>query len=295
MHGHNRLFHHIVSQNSTAVSEVAHLLGDDRARAEKLFDLGSIYFNKKRVFTDVAVVANDYLRIHSEPRRYEKPTDIEARVLLDDPWFTIFDKPPGIPCHATVDNVRENLLAWWKEIIEDDTWITHRLDVATSGCLVVAKSSEASARFNRLIIKGTVEKNYEALVEGEVTAKGLITHWMVDDPWGPRIIRDYPFEGGLECRMHILSSEVLPNFAGHPVVSRVQLRLETGRTHQIRAQMAMLGHPLLNDEMYKARRFDARERIGLCARSLNFRHPFTGEELRLRAPRSPEENLILPT
>jgi 23S rRNA pseudouridine1911/1915/1917 synthase len=227
-----------------------------------LFELGAIYLNKKRIYADQLVIAGDYLRVHGMPKRYARPQGLAQRILWQDDDLLVVDKPPGIPCHATVDNGVENLLTWLSEIVGTRTYITHRLDIPTSGCLAVAKNPEAVSRFNRAMLKSRVDKEYEALVEGHVSVDGLITHWMVDEEWAPRHVQAEPFEKSLECRLNILEK----NFEGP--YTRLRIKLETGRTHQIRVQMSALGHPVLNDVMYGATRVLEADVIGLRAARL---------------------------
>lgn len=269
--------HHLIDNPGQAHEVVQHLLGVSDVATRKLFDLGAVYLNKRRIYADQAVSRGDYLRIHPVPRRYEYPGDLRERVLHEDENFLILDKPAGVPCHATLDNGRENLLAWLSLLKNRALFITTRLDVPTSGCLVLAKSNVAAARFNKLILKGNVLKEYEALVEGRCEADGLIRHWMKDENWAPRKVFPEPLECGLECRLRVLARADFESDGGDPA-TLLRIRLETGRTHQIRAQMAALGHPVWNDEMYGAPKRVYVDRIGLRAKTIAYRDPFSGEE-----------------
>lgn len=282
----SRIRHHIVEAADRIESIVGrlHVQGPDRTR--KLFDLGAIYLNKRRVFADAGVLPGDYLRIHTEPRRYRLPARLSTRVLHQDANFIVFDKPGGVPCHATLDNGVENMIGWWEQETGEKLFITSRIDVPTSGCLVLARSPLAASRWNRLLLKDFVRKEYEAIVEGEFPFEsGEIVHWMEKENWAPRKVRAEEFPDALECRLEVLSRAI------EGTHSRLRLRLITGRTHQIRAQTAALGHPVLNDEMYGACRVNPRERIALCARRLSYRDPFDGAFRELTAFSGPDEDL----
>ncbi|MBX3033359.1 MAG: RluA family pseudouridine synthase [Bdellovibrionaceae bacterium] len=264
---------------STIAVELRRRLDLDESSIHELFRLGAVYLNKSRRHADAPVRPGDYLRVHTEPRRYQRPAGLERRILWRDERWLLLDKPPGVPCHPTLDNGVENLLTWLAEILGRNVHITHRLDGPTSGCLMFAFSARDAGRFNKLMLKDQVSKEYEALVEGEFTRTGPVTHWMKKGLWAPREVRDADFEDSLECRLDVLSAAPLKGG-----LSRLRLRLHTGRTHQIRAQMAALGHPVWNDQLYGARPRREEEVIGLRACVLVFRDPDQGGLVRSEAP-----------
>ncbi|HRO67367.1 MAG TPA: RluA family pseudouridine synthase [Pseudobdellovibrionaceae bacterium] len=261
---HSNKILHLISQGPDSVLEVLKSqvgLSDERSR--ELFSLGALYLNKERIYDpETKLQAGDYLRIHSDPRRYRKPPNLESCLLAETADWWIVDKPSGISCHATVDNGTENLIAWLREDLNADFHITHRLDVPTSGCLVLGKTPESVRKFNKLQMNDLVQKEYEALVEGRLDLTGLVTHWMKKDQWAPREVYAEERLDTQRCDLEILESE----FCG--AVTRLRIRLLTGRTHQIRAQMKLLGHPVLNDVMYGAERRRDGEIIALRARTL---------------------------
>jgi 23S rRNA pseudouridine1911/1915/1917 synthase len=169
----------------------------------------------------------------------------------------------------------------------------HRLDKGTSGLLVVAKSDEAHRRLARRLRERTISRTYEALAWGIVRPAEMT----IDAPIG-RHLRDRKrmavVEGGKEARTHV---KVIEAWA---IASRLEVRLETGRTHQIRVHLAHRGYPLVGDRTYGGRRIpplasprladrasrlvDLLGRPALHSRSLRFVHPFTGEEQSFEAP-----------
>jgi 23S rRNA pseudouridine1911/1915/1917 synthase len=153
--------------------------------------------------------------------------------------------------------------------------IVHRLDRDTSGLLVVAKSDEVHRALQNLIQKRELEREYAALVEGRPARSGTI-----DAPVGrDRVERkrmstrtDTP----REARTHFEVEEELPR------TSLLKVSLETGRTHQIRAHMAAIGHPVCGDSQYGGGK--SGQRLGLArqflhSRYLRFRHPITGADI----------------
>lgn len=275
---HNNLIH-LLAPGPSFVSEILRVELDfatDRIR--KLFELGAIYLNKNRIFADQEIQAQDYLRIHSMPRRYPRPAQLEQRILWEDARYLLIDKPAGVPCHPTLDNGVENLLSWLRELRGPEVFITHRLDVGTSGLLIYAKDPRAAAAFNKLLLNSRVEKVYRARVQGHVEHRGLVEHFMEPGEWAPRRVHAEAFEGGRPCRLQILSAQ-----SWHEG-SELEIRLETGRTHQIRVQMAALGHPIINDEMYGAQRVSEGDRWELRSQRLGYRDPWTGEQRQFEAP-----------
>ena len=261
----NKVFHFMGLRDSTALEALHEQSGLSEDFLRDLFTIGAVYLEKKRLFDPARPIrTGTYLRLHSQPRRYQQPVNLAAQILHENEHWIVLDKPPGVPCHATVDNGIENLISWMGTIRGAPFFITHRLDLPTSGCLVLAKNPEGASRFNKLMLKGRVEKEYEVLVEGDFQHAGMITHWMKDEEWAPRSVEDEHFFGSLECRLEILEKE---NWGP---ISRVRVKLHTGRTHQIRVQMSHLGHPVLNDKMYGAKILTEEDRIGLRAARLSY-------------------------
>lgn len=273
--------HFITAKSVNLLAFLSEELTSSRESADDLVQLGSVYVNKQRIVNDIDLRVEDYVRVHTHPKRYPRPEGFFDTVLFENDYFLIVDKPHGVPCHATVDNISENVISWWSAERGARLYITHRIDVPTAGALVLAKSSEATSRFNKLILKNRIRKEYILRVEGAFARTGLIEHWMEDIGRAPRKAHAIPQEGLLDCRLHIV--EILETNPAHTIV-RVQL--ETGRTHQIRAQFTEMGHPLVNDTMYGAATvYGHEDRIDLIASCVEFRCPFTGETIRAESRR----------
>ena len=210
------------------------------------------------------------------------PQDIPLTVVYEDSHVAVVDKPAGLPVHpgpGHPDGTLVNaLLARCPEIGQKSgggiggelrPGIVHRLDRDTSGLMVVAKTQLAHIRLTEQLKDRTMLKEYLGVAVGLVTpASGIIDAPIARDPRHRQ--RMAVGAGGRVARTHYETAAELP---GHTLL---RLRLETGRTHQIRVHLAYLGYPLLGDPVYGK----ASDRIGrqfLHAARLGFRHPETGE------------------
>ena len=156
--------------------------------------------------------------------------------------------------------------------------IVHRLDKDTSGLMIVARDDEAHRRLSALIKAHEVERTYLALIEGRPRSRsGTIDAPLGRDHRAPekRTVRG---RGARDARTHFEVVEVLP------ADSLVEARLETGRTHQIRAHFAAIGHPVAGDPRYGHPGRLGLERQFLHSARLAFTHPFTGERLEFESP-----------
>src|SRR5690606_29437842 len=112
---------------------------------------GSVYLNQTRIFEDLDIENQDYIRVHTKPRRFlPKGSDWENRIIYDDPHFVVVNKPAGLPVNASVDNVLENVQRYLEETLDQKLFGTHRLDVPTSGLLIFAKTASTQSEINKL-------------------------------------------------------------------------------------------------------------------------------------------------
>jgi len=265
---------HIISHQSGSVIDVLlstlHLEPD---QSKFLLDLGSVYLNHKRLKENSSVSVGDYLRVHTKPRRF--PADDgrwTERILFQNEHFVVVRKTAGLPVHASVDNRKEHLLAYLQNALQIPLYGTHRLDVPTQGLIVYAKTTEFQSAFNKLLIERQVRKIYRAIVEGQGLQPGVLTHFMHPSPRAPKIVSRENSEGWLECTLEVLRVSPLPDNR-----SEVHVHLHTGRTHQIRTQLACEGHPVVGDHTYGGQKLGTEERIELEACELEFINPLTGE------------------
>ena len=208
-----------------------------------LAEFGAVYLNDSRIYADCEIKDQDYLRIHTDPRRFPRISLLD-RVILETDELLIVNKPAGLPCHPTVDNLKENLWFDLQNQLKQTFFPTHRLDVPTSGLLVLTKTAEAQIEFQNLLKEKKVNKIYQALVNSPGPDLGLHEHFMEKTRYAPKTVSDRQRPNTQVCQLKILKKEVLDQH------TRLEIELITGRTHQIRAQLAYLGFPIIGDSMY---------------------------------------------
>jgi 23S rRNA-/tRNA-specific pseudouridylate synthase len=216
---------------------------------EFLLEIGSVYVDEKRVFTDLEVPPNSLVRIHRNPKRHPiKDIDWHSRVVEDNEDFVVINKPYGVPTHPTVDNSRENVLWQLSKSLNHELLITHRLDSETTGLLLFAKNKQFQNVFNYLISNKMVQKKYKALTTRRPEEKKYI-HYIKPDKFVPKLVSQDPIEGWQTCELIVekINDVTLPN--GTPGFESI-IQLITGRTHQIRAQFTGINCPLFGDVLY---------------------------------------------
>ncbi len=208
---------------------------------------------------------------------------MELRIAYEDEHLLVVDKPPGLvvhpaPGHATGTLVH-GLLAHEAAGGEPERpGIVHRLDRDTSGLMVVARSGEAHRRLQSLVRRRAVEREYLALVRGRPRSRTGRIEAPIGrdrrDPTRHSLDTDHP----RAAVTHFAVEELLPEHA------LLRVRLETGRTHQIRVHLAAIGLPVSGDPVYGVGGDLGLERQFLHAARLAFPHPFTGEPVEVTSP-----------
>lgn len=259
-----RIFHYVAA-HPTSVSKVLqeHFKLSQEKSAE-LIELGSIYLNKKRVFSDVSLPKSAYLRLHLHPKRFPVQRIAWNSVLLKEgPDYVVVRKPAGIPTHATVDNAIENTLAQVRKALNLELFVTQRLDTPVSGALLFAKTKKFQAQFNQWLSERKIQKTYAAWVEKECPT-GKMLHYMEPSERSPRVLSHEPKAGWLPCELTVLSC--LPKVVEQKNLYELKIDLHTGRTHQIRAQLAYLECPIVGDRLYGSKlKVSRKEEIALSA------------------------------
>lgn len=275
---------------------VAKLLGFSRTFAGEVIDSGGVEVGGRVVQRSTRLVADAVLAISWEDPREPEIVPVvvaDMHILYDDDDMVIVSKPPYLAAHPSLgwegDTVVGALAGAGYRIATsgppERQGIVHRLDVGTSGLMIVAKSEIAYSVLKRKFKDREVFKEYHALVQGEmVPAEGTI-----DAPIGRHPGSAWKFavtEGGRHAVTHF---ETISRFPGATLLS---VGLETGRTHQIRVHMAAQRHPLVGDLLYGADpTVSARielTRQWLHAVRLRFDHPTTGVEVDIRSDYAPD-------
>ena len=203
-------------------------------------------------------------------------------ILFQDEHVIVLDKAPGVVVHPARGH-REGTLAQMLAPLlaggePERAGIVHRLDRDTSGLLVVARSEESLRRLQAALAKRLIEREYLALVEGRPPARsGTIEAPIGRDP-RLRTRMAVGGAGAREARTHFTLLRALPSS------SLLALRLETGRTHQIRVHLRAIGHPVCGDPEYGTPGMFGLQRQFLHAARLAFEHPVTGEPIEVRSP-----------
>jgi 23S rRNA pseudouridine1911/1915/1917 synthase len=199
------------------------------------------------------------------------------RVVFEDEWLAVVDKPAGLVVHAAPGHRGTTLVDELGDLLGGGEafrpGIVHRLDKDTSGLMVVARTDDAHRALSAMVKGRKLERVYSALVEGRLGSRT----GTIDAPIGrhhrARERMAVAGRASREARTHFEVEEVLA------ADSLVAARLETGRTHQIRAHFAAIGHPVAGDPRYGHAGRHGLERQFLHSRRLGLTHPFTGSEV----------------
>lgn len=219
---------------------------------------------------------------------------MELQVMYQDDDLIVINKPAGLVVHPGAGNPAGTLLNGLLHHAPElaalpRAGILHRLDKDTSGLLLVARSVPAQTRLTQDLEKRYIRREYRAVCQGRLTAGAT-----VDAPVGRHRVHRTRMAITNAGKAAVTHYRVLERFAAHTFIA---VRLETGRTHQIRVHMAHVGHPLIGDQVYGGRlripkgsdeqlkeKLHSFRRQALHASDLGFKHPVSGEEKQFHAP-----------
>lgn len=259
----------------------------------------SVYLNEEEIPVWITPKAGDKITVAiPEESSYFVPENIPIVPVFEDEDLLIINKPAGYIVHPTNGQPNHTIANGVAQYMLDTNQnfkirFINRLDMDTSGLLALGKNSHVQDDFVKQAKRGGVHKGYVAIVEGIIDEEDGIIDLPLGRPDNESIRRGV-VEGGKPSITHY---KVLERFdSGYTMV---RLRLETGRTHQIRVHMSYIGHPLVGDWLYNGQeqpdqRGDSLliKRQALHAQYLSFNHPITGKLLELEAP-LPEDMLSL--
>jgi len=211
---------------------------------------------------------------------YLPPADTGLEPLFVDDTLLVVDKPAGLLSVPGRGEDKADCLARRIQARFADALIVHRLDMSTSGLLLLARGEEMHRQLSRLFRERQVDKRYIAVVDGRLEAgEGEVALPLICD-WPNRPRQKVDFEIGKRSltRFRRLAFDAAGN------VSRVELEPVTGRSHQLRVHMAELGHPILGDDLYGGAAEGKADRLLLHAMDLSFVHPLSGEALSFHCP-----------
>ncbi|KAK4492738.1 hypothetical protein RD792_000057 [Penstemon davidsonii] len=233
--------------------------GKTRREAQKTFRITR---------SDEFVEVGTYLRVHVHPKRFPRCYEIDwrSRIIAVNDHYVVLDKPAGTSVGGTTDNIEESCATFATRALglEMPLRTTHQIDNCSEGCVVLARTKEYCSVFHGKIREKKVKKLYLALAASPM-ALGVVTHYMRPINIAPRLIsRDFT-NGWPLCQLEVLECKKVPcpssiteeknsiEDCGWPTKDfayECKINLLTGRTHQIRAQLAACGSPLVGDSMY---------------------------------------------
>lgn len=275
---------------------ISQLLGFSRSTAAEIVADGGVIVNGAIARKSDRLHAGAELTINWTEKEPPKIVPVEVEgfgIVYDDDDLVVVDKPPGVAAHPSLGwtgpTVLGALAAAGFRISTsgppERTGIVHRLDVGTSGLMMVAKSERAYSVLKQAFRDRTVHKMYHAVVQGHPDPfSGTI-----DAPIGRHPGSEWKFAVARDGRPSITHYETVEAF---PFATLLEIELETGRTHQIRVHMSAQRHPCVGDTMYGADpTLSARlhlERQWLHAVRLGFEHPATGKYVEFESEYAPD-------
>ncbi|HOP75749.1 MAG TPA: RluA family pseudouridine synthase [Bacillota bacterium] len=206
---------------------------------------------------------------------------MEPRVIFEDNHLLVVEKPVNVPTQADSSGDRD-LLTWMKDYLKQKyqkpgnvyLGLVHRLDRPVGGVLVLAKTSKAAGRLSEQVRENRFRKIYLAVVHGRPRESQQLTHYLLKNTAKNQVAVVPEETAG--AKKAVLEYETLET---EESLSLVKIRLHTGRSHQIRAQMAAIGHPLFGDQKYGIHVNRPGQQLALWAVEVGFIHPVSRESV----------------
>ena len=286
------------------------MLHSSRNRIQNAADAGFIHVNGKPVKSNYKVRPSDVVTLMLDRPQHDttiEPEEMPLEVVYEDNDLMVINKPAGLVVHPGAGNFHGtlvNALAWYLKDLDTydpndpEVGLVHRIDKDTSGLLLIAKTPEAKSKLGVQFLNKTTHRSYVALVWGNFTdEEGRIEGNIARDPKDRLRMTVLPSDSEMG-KPAVTHYKVLERFG---YTTWIECVLETGRTHQIRAHMKYIGHPLFGDERYggteilrgnRSSTYKAFVQNGLkiCprqalhAQTLGFIHPTTGRQMDFTSP-----------
>lgn len=263
-----------------------------RVAVKRLIDEEKILVNNKKTKASYKVQENDEITIEEEtPKEIElKAQNIPLEILYEDNDIIVVNKPKGMVVHPANGNPDGTLVNAVMAICHDSLsgiggeirpGIVHRLDKDTSGVIVVAKNDKAHINLSEQIKNHKVEKTYLALVKGFVKENEATINMPIGRSTSNRKKMTVTKSG----KQAITHFKVIKRYKTHKQdYALLEVKIETGRTHQIRVHLSQIGYPIVGDSTYSNGKNEwGIEGQCLHAKSLKFKHPITGKEMYIEA------------
>lgn len=284
----NRNIDYIIDEDSSGL-RVEQFLRRKRYSGQNLSEIKrmpkSILVNGVHYYMRQELSTGDHLQVRiCETQNSEKipPTKLPLDIVYEDEDLLVLNKPAGMPIHPSLNNYTNsmaNALAYYFQS-QGKPFIfrcCNRLDRDTSGLTIVSKHLVSGSILSDMTKYREVHREYLAIARGSVTPSEGIIQAPLGRKEGTIIERTVDWEHGEEAATHY---KLVKEANGHSLVS---LRLETGRTHQIRIHMKHLGYPLIGDYLYNPD-MEYMTRQALHSHHMEFIHPITGEHMSFTAP-----------
>lgn len=282
----------ISEESNVRIDKYIQIENMTRAQVQKLIDEGNVTVNGKVVKTSYKLKTGDKI-IVTVPDPVEldvKAENIPLDIVFEDEHMLVINKPQGMVVHPAAGNYEGTLVNALLYHCKDSLsgingvlrpGIVHRIDKDTSGLLMVAKTNEAHLSLSEQIKNKTAYRHYICITTGHILQKKGI----IDAPIGrhptSRLKMAVTPTNSKEAVTHFEVLEYLNN------ATYVALKLETGRTHQIRVHMQYIGHPIVGDPLYLNKNSYNLKGQALHAERISFNHPKSGERMEFYAPPPP--------
>ncbi len=272
-----------IQENDKSVKEILlDELNFSRRLTVKLEENKKVFLNGKPVRLKKRVYIDDVITVYFEDEQKDEydPVEIPLNILYEDDSMLIVDKPPFMVVHPTKSHFNDTLangvrFYYDSKNIKSKIRLVNRLDMNTSGIVIIAKNSFIHNELSKQMKENTVEKYYYAIAEGTIiqdsgTINAPIARLNEDD------IMRVVDSSGKECITHY---EVIDRFND---MTLLRLKLETGRTHQIRVHLKHIRHPIIGDTLYN-KESSLINRQALHCSEMSFIHPITKKWIKIEA------------
>ena len=284
---------YIIKQETQNIrlDKVITILNQDLSRSmiQKMLDDGKILVNGKKEKPSYKTKINDKIQVEEViAKEIElKAEDIPIDIIYEDSDIIVVNKPKGMVVHPANGNPDGTLVNAIMNICKDSLsgiggeirpGIVHRIDKDTSGLLIIAKNDKAHINLSEQIKNREITKKYVALVRGVIKENNAT----IDMPIGRSDKDRKKMAVRKDGKNAVTHFDVIKRYDGY---TYLDIKIDTGRTHQIRVHLAEIGYPIVGDSVYSNGRnpFGVEGQM-LHAKSLEFNHPITGEILKLEAP-----------
>lgn len=269
------------------------LTGFSRAFLKDMIKRGQVTLDGKVVDADEPILEGQKIEVELPETASASSDDFESWVLFEDKRLLVLNKPTGLLMHPLGDswlkspeaaragretNLAAELQVHRPAILKAGTprcGIVHRLDRPTSGVLLVAKDPETYAAITDMFKERYMDKTYRAIVRGVPPPTSRVSAPIGREP-GQRQIVVTPLGKPAETNFRVVTKK--------KIACLIEAKPLTGRTHQIRAHLAHIGHPVMGDSEFDRKGVPAAPRLMLHAYRIAFEHPFTGRPARFEAP-----------